>query len=165
MTLRLILTRHAKSSWSSLSQSDHERPLNSRGRASAPLIGKWIVENGFAPDLVLCSDAARTRETLVCLGYTHAPDIRFEPLLYHAGPAEMASILATARAQTVQMIGHNPGIAEFASDLLEQAPDHPDFDRYPTCATTVIEFDATSWATPGKGRCLGFVVPRDLGED
>ncbi|MCP4818173.1 MAG: histidine phosphatase family protein, partial [Shimia sp.] len=55
MTLKLILMRHAKSSWDDPLQSDHERSLNRRGRASAPAIGKWLSENGFHPDELLCS--------------------------------------------------------------------------------------------------------------
>ena len=64
MTLRLVLIRHAKSSWDDFSIEDHDRQLNERGRRSAPAIGQWIADRGDIPTEVLCSDAKRTRETL-----------------------------------------------------------------------------------------------------
>ena len=63
MSLRLILTRHAKSSWDSPVAGDHARPLNERGRKSAKAIGQWLSGKGYEPVLVLSSDAERTRET------------------------------------------------------------------------------------------------------
>ena len=57
MTLTLILTRHAKSSWGDADLEDHARPLNKRGRASAKAIGRWIADHGITPQEVLCSDA------------------------------------------------------------------------------------------------------------
>ena len=63
MTRTLILTRHAKSSWDAPVASDHDRPLNKRGRKSAPAIGTWLKQNGWLPDEVISSTSARTRET------------------------------------------------------------------------------------------------------
>ncbi|MEO0763161.1 MAG: histidine phosphatase family protein, partial [Pseudomonadota bacterium] len=60
----VILLRHAKSSWSDPELEDHERPLNKRGKAAAPLMGDWLERSGYRPDLVLCSPAKRTRQTL-----------------------------------------------------------------------------------------------------
>ena len=62
MTLRLILMRHAKSSWNK-PVSDHERELNGRGRASARAMGNWLRENDFLPKEALISSSERTRET------------------------------------------------------------------------------------------------------
>jgi phosphohistidine phosphatase len=63
MTRTLILIRHTKSDWDDSGLDDHDRPLNDRGRLSAPRIGAWLAEQGFEPDAVLCSTARRTRET------------------------------------------------------------------------------------------------------
>ena len=60
---RLILTRHAKSSWDDPLMSDHDRPLNERGKAAAADLGQWLASRGYVPDQVLCSDALRTRKT------------------------------------------------------------------------------------------------------
>lgn len=167
MTLRLILTRHAKSAWDNPLDSDHMRPLNARGQRAAPLIGRWLAQQGYLPGQALISDATRTRETWALLGAELPGPVpaRFEPALYHAGPDVMLRVLQAAAADCVIMIGHNPGIAAFADLLLAQRPAHPGFTRYPTCATLVAEFDGLSgWAdlTYGTGRALEFVVPREL---
>ena len=159
--MRLILMRHAKSDWG-FDLSDHDRPLNKRGRRAAPAIGTWLQQQGYLPDEVLCSTATRTRETLDLLG-TPAPT-RFERALYHAGLDTMLELLKSARGHSVMMLGHNPGIAGFANTLLKAPPTHPRFDAYPTCATLVAQFDIDDWTDlhPGTGRALAFIVPRDL---
>jgi len=63
MQRRLMLMRHAKSAWQSQAPSDHERPLNERGRRNAPRVGKRLAELGWVPDHVIGSDSRRTRET------------------------------------------------------------------------------------------------------
>ena len=62
----LILMRHAKSSWTA-DLADHERPLNKRGAKDAPRIAAYLEKRGWLPELVLCSDAVRTRATLVLM--------------------------------------------------------------------------------------------------
>ena len=158
---QLILIRHAKSDWSH-GLPDHDRPLNSRGRRAAPAIGDWLREKGFLPDDILCSTATRTRETLALLG-SKAP-VRFEPALYHAAPETMLEVLKTAAGNSVTMLGHNPGIAALAEDLLETPPDHARFAAYPTCATLVARFDIDDWRLlqAGTGTAEAFIVPRDL---
>lgn len=159
---RLILTRHAKSSWDDPSQADQDRPLNDRGRRSARALGDWLASRGHEPEEVLCSPAQRTRETWE--GITLAPlevrpPVRYEAKLYQASPETMLAILRTATAPTVMMLGHNPGIAEFAAMLPARAPIDPEFRRYPTAATLVVDFQADSWADikPGEGSVLDFV--------
>ncbi|MCB0075198.1 MAG: hypothetical protein KDE20_27255 [Caldilineaceae bacterium] len=49
----LLLLRHAKSSWDDPSLPDHDRPLNERGKASAPMMGALILERGLFPLLIL----------------------------------------------------------------------------------------------------------------
>lgn len=166
MTLRLILTRHAKSDWDNPLDTDHQRPLNPRGKRAAPLIGRWLAQKGYLPQEALVSDATRTRETWALLSaeFPDAVPARFEQGLYLAGPDVMQRCLATAQAPTVMMIGHNPGIAAFADMLLPKPLNHPGFARYPTCATLVAEFEAESWAALrlGTGRAIDFIVPREL---
>ena len=62
----LYLVRHAKSSWKDASLSDKERPLNGRGRKSAPKMGKRMREQGHRPDLIISSPANRAYST-ACL--------------------------------------------------------------------------------------------------
>ncbi len=160
--MRLILMRHAKSDWSSGATRDHDRPLNARGTRSAKAMGDWLRAKGYLPYQVLCSTAQRTRDTLTGLQLDARTE--FLPALYHAEPWDMLDALRAATGQTVLMIGHNPGIAEFAQESLGSPPDHPRFYDYPTCATLVADFDGDSWADmqPGTGRAVDFIVPRAL---
>ncbi|MBL4766962.1 MAG: histidine phosphatase family protein [Rhodobacteraceae bacterium] len=162
MTRTLILMRHAKSSWDTPVTGDHARPLNDRGRRSAAALGEWMLLQGWMPDQVLSSSSARTRETFARLGFIIAGN--FTDDLYHAGPDQMLKTLLRASGETVLLLGHNPGIAEFAGQLVGIEPDHPRFSDYPTGATLVVEFDIDRWdhLKPGTGTVLDFTVPRDL---
>ena len=163
MTRTLILTRHAKSSWDDPLLSDHDRPLNKRGRKSAAAIGHWLKENAWLPDEVISSTSTRTRETWDRMGL-QAATISFTQDLYHASSDEMRAVLSTATGETVLMLGHNPGIAAFARQIVRQAPDHVRFHDYPSCATTVIQFDARDWTKMAwhSGHVQGFAIPREL---
>ena len=166
MTKRLILTRHAKSSWDDPTTPDHERPLNECGRAAAADLGAWLASRGYAPDEVLCSDAARTHETWTGLAPALAgsPVLTLKSALYHAGPDVMLAVLRHAKADTVMMIGHNPGISEFAERIVAQAPMNPEFHRYPTGATLVVSLEVDDWKDVefGMGAVRDFVVPREI---
>ncbi|WP_166418472.1 SixA phosphatase family protein [Cochlodiniinecator piscidefendens] len=166
MTLRLILTRHAKSDWDDPFASDHERVLNERGRLAAPKVGEWLKENGYVPDEVFCSDAARTRETWKRLSstFSSAPEPSFTRRLYLAPDFAMFDLLKAATGKTVMVVAHNPGIAELADLITITPPQHSQFGRYPTCATMVAEFSVDNWTDikPKSARVLDFVVPRDF---
>lgn len=159
----LILMRHAKSSWDNPRHTDHERPLNGRGRAGAAKIGHWLQAQGYMPDAVVLSDSARTMETLARLGsaFLGLPtDPRRD--LYHASPQLMLGAIRMQTAPCVLMIGHNPGIAALAESLAYRPPDHPRFHDYPTAATTVLRFNGDDWSAVEKGDVLAFQIPRDL---
>jgi phosphohistidine phosphatase len=161
---RLILTRHAKSAWDDPGMADHDRPLNARGRRSALELGEWLHSRGYEPDQVLCSTAARTRETwarVLAAPLEVTPGVTFSDALYHASPDLMLKALHGAEGDCVMMLGHNPGIAEFARMMPARGPMHPDFSRYPTAATLVVDFDAAGWGEvrPGRGSVLDFFVP------
>ena len=163
---RLILTRHAKSSWDDPATPDHDRPLNDRGKAAAAELGVWLASRGYGPDEVLCSDALRTRKTWSGLApaLPGTPILNLKPSLYHAGPDVMLAVLRHATEDCVMMIGHNPGIAEFAGRLVARPPISTEFARYPTGATLVCDFNADSWADVsfGEGATVDFVVPKEI---
>ena len=163
---RLILTRHAKSSWDDPLTPDHDRPLNERGKAAAADLGQWLASRDYVPGEVLCSDAVRTRKTFsgIAPALPGAPVLELKPALYHAGPDVMMAVLKHAKADVVMMIGHNPGIAEFAARLVAHPPSNADFARYPTGATLVVDFDAPDWGAVafGQGVVVDFIVPREI---
>jgi phosphohistidine phosphatase len=163
---RLILTRHAKSSWDDPLTPDHDRPLNDRGKAAAADLGQWLASRDYVPGEVLCSDAVRTRKTFsgIAPALPGAPVLELKPALYHAGPDVMMAVLRHAKADVVMMIGHNPGIAEFAARLVAHPPHNPEFSRYPTGATLVVDFDVADWGKVafGTGTTVDFIVPREI---
>ena len=163
---RLILTRHAKSSWDDPLTPDHDRPLNERGKAAAADLGQWLASRGYVPDQVLCSDAERTRKTFAGIAPALPGGLTMDlkPALYHAGPDVMLAVLRHAVGDVVMMIGHNPGIAEFAARLVAKAPHNAEFMRYPTGATLVVDFSIDSWAELefGMGTVDDFIVPREI---
>jgi phosphohistidine phosphatase len=139
-------------------------------------MGQWLARHPkVSPDLVLCSTAARTRETLAVLAEQGlAAPVRFERELYLAEPPAILGCVARVAPATerVMIIGHNPGIHEFARALIGHIGARPAarlaFDRmrekYPTGALTVIAFPHIGgWrdVAPGKGRFESFTRPRD----
>jgi phosphohistidine phosphatase len=159
-----IFMRHAKSSWSDESLSDHERPLNDRGMAAAPRIARWLIENGYQPDSLLCSSARRTVETAELLKNSGLKLPGYNPMtsLYLASASSILESLSEACYRTSNcsmIIGHNPGLEELVS-LLAQRP-----ISMPTAAVAVFEIDGRGEAFKlGKSRVElhDFVVPRGL---
>ena len=100
MVRRLVLLRHAKSAWPS-GVPDHDRPLAGKGRRNAQATGGWFATEGPRPDLVLCSDALRARQTweIAAAVLDPAPACRLEPTLYGAAPDELIEL---ARDQNVK---------------------------------------------------------------
>ncbi len=166
MTHRLILIRHAKSSWDDPFGDDHERVLNTRGQASAKAVGAWMMAQGYVPDAIVSSDAARAQETTerVMAELEPEPKLRLSGRLYHAAPDTIMDLIQSETAQTLAVVGHNPGIGMLANMLVQKPPKHARFSDYPTCGTTVINFAIESWRDlrPNMGECGAFVVPRDL---
>lgn len=164
---RLALLRHAKSDWSVDGQPDRERSLNQRGRLASALIGAWIAEQSWRLDLAMVSDAVRAQETWkrVAPMLPEKPVVWTEPQLYHAEPDDHLSVLRKAPddAQTVLMIGHNPGLEAFAAaltptDALDAA------EVFPTAAIGVFKLRARDWARADFGdfELLEFERPKSL---
>jgi len=168
---RLLLLRHAKSSWHDPTLTDFERPLNQRGRTAARVMGNYLLRKGLLPNLVLCSAAQRTRETLAFIQDQLDQDLpaSIEKSLYEASPGEIAGILKKVdpRIDTVMVIGHNTGLEELARRLSRKGNEKARklmALQYPTGALAVIEISGKGWSKlDGKDASLRrFVCPRDL---
>jgi phosphohistidine phosphatase len=116
----LILLRHAKSDWSG-SVADVDRPLAQRGRAQAPLAGRWLAGHADPIDLAIVSPAHRARETweLASAELTPAPSARYDDRVYAASADTLLDILheVTDDVRSVILVGHNPGMEQLASLL------------------------------------------------
>ena len=169
--IQLALLRHAKSSWDHPQLDDFDRPLNERGRRAAPVMGHMLASLKFLPDVVLCSSAKRTRETLDAIAPDIAsskPDVQFDDQLYLATPDTMLACLSRAGsdAKRILLIGHNPGLHALAVALAESG-DPAQLarlrDHFPTAALAVISFDAASFTniSTSGGYLEAFITPKD----
>jgi phosphohistidine phosphatase len=163
----LLLIRHAKSSWDDTSLPDRDRPLSARGRRAAERIGEHLRSEGLVPDLVLCSTARRTRETLERLALPEV-DARFEDELYGAAAEEIQSRIRSVPpdAGSIAVIGHNPGMHDLAAGL--GALDAGEAGvrlraKLPTGGVAVFDVDEP-WSRLGPEgvRLVAFVTPREL---
>jgi phosphohistidine phosphatase len=171
----LYLLRHAKSDWSDGALSDHARPLNARGRTAAPLIAAYLKNKSYLPDLILCSTARRTVETLDLIKPVLPTTtlVRYEDALYLAEPEKLLERVRWVEnaAASVMLIGHNPGTELLAASLsgpgktaAEKARLAAMREKYPTAALAVLKFPANDWreVSRGAGALADFVRPKDL---
>ena len=117
---QLLLLRHAKSTWDDASMPDRDRPLNARGRRSVAIMRQAMQELGLAPDVVLVSTARRTLETLEALEpWDDMPLIEPMDSLYLATSLQIGAALhgVAETVRSVLLIGHNPGLHDFAVSL------------------------------------------------
>lgn len=161
----LYLLRHAKSSWDDPDLGDHERPLNKRGKGDAPKMGKWLSEHMEPPQLVLCSDAARTRATIapVLEAWQLSEDIlQLESALYHAHPTGLWKLVRSCDAgiDRLMLVGHNPGFTDFANSLSKAFRT----ENIPTCGFVAVSFAVDDWSKvqEGEGEFETFQFPKNL---
>jgi phosphohistidine phosphatase len=161
---RLLLLRHAKSSWDEPGLDDHDRPLAPRGRKAGKRVAKELRRREIEVDLVLCSSAVRAQQTyeLVAPALGEA-EIAIEPELYGASSARLLARLRALddRTGSALLIGHNPGLQDLAVRLCPAATRIA--EHFPTGALAVLEVDG-SWADLGPASVAleSYVVPREL---
>lgn len=155
---RLILIRHAKAVEDDPA-GDHARPLNERGRKDAEALAGWLQQQGLAPDLVLCSTANRTRETLSILSQKRNWPTILTDKLYLASSGEMLNLIQStdAAVNTVLVLCHNPGAHALLALLVGSYAQESDGDKlllkFPTSACAVIDYQAENWRgiLPNRG--------------
>lgn len=161
----LYLLRHAKSSWNEPGLQDFDRPLNERGRAAAPLVGRLIGERKLRVDLLVSSPAARARQTaaLVRDAAGLSAELLFDERIYEADVAALLAVVTQApeSADALLLVGHNPGMEGLLTFLTGEAR------SMPTAALACIKLDVEKWAEvgAGAGRLEWLVRPKELAED
>ena len=165
----LHLVRHAKSSWKH-DVEDHERPLSRRGGEAARRVGKHLPKMVGTLDLVLCSSALRSRQTLdlVLAGFSPQPRRAIEDELYLATREELTDRLRHLAEEdgSVLLIGHNPGLHDLAIALAD--PSSPNFralasGKFPTAAYASFQ-SPDRWSGLGRSRLVlvDYVTPDSL---
>jgi phosphohistidine phosphatase len=161
-TLRLTLVRHAKSSRDDVTLKDFMRPLNSRGLRDAPVMGRRLHKNGFQPDLIVSSPAARAIKTALLIAKEinfPGNDIVSMTVVYDA---EVNNLLEVVRglpeaSRDVMLVGHNPGLTDLANLFARTG-----INNIPTCGLLQLEFNAQHWRDilPGSAAVVLYDYPR-----
>lgn len=163
----LYLLRHAKSSWADPTLTDRERPLAPRGRRDAKRIAKHLLRLGVEPELVLCSPAERTRETLElvrpALG---ASTVTLEEELYAASADELLARirLVPDAVASAMLIGHNPSLQQLALALASAGDELKRLEaKFPTGGLATLTL-AKPWRglAPADATLAAYVVPKQL---
>jgi phosphohistidine phosphatase len=166
----LYLFRHAKAVPQADNVRDTDRPLEERGRVGARKMAKWLKQQKIVPELVLCSPAVRTRETLdfVADAFAPKPRIEYEPGLYLATGARLMDRLREIpdSVKRVMIVGHNPGLHELAQALTDRKVG-PLADRLASNLATagLARFEVSiEWSGLRRrgARLVALVSPKDL---
>lgn len=166
----LILLRHAKAVRAHEAESDETRGLTGRGQRDAAAAGAAMEEAGLKPTLALVSSSTRTRETaefgLANLGV----ETRIEDALYHASTEGIWDAFSASDAESVVVVGHNPGIGELVSSLVNQAHDGSKLARefsghFPTAAFAAFEIRGELMRAAGSRLITAWKPDRKGGDD
>jgi phosphohistidine phosphatase len=196
--LTLILLRHVKSSWDDPTLNDFDRPLNKRGKRNAKDLGKWLPSHDDAtplPDRIIASPSLRTRQTLHYIrqwGWAKHVPVEYDQSLYDLAineimgyneyiPYKIDSIhqqYPETPTNTVMIVGHNPAMAKFASNLVVLATNSSttkpiiDENYFPTGTLCVLQWNTapvdspdSDWTTTlhqQPGQVVLFLTPSDI---
>jgi phosphohistidine phosphatase len=150
---RLVLMRHAKSSWDEPATADHDRPLAARGLRDAPRMASRLAQRGVRPDLLLTSSAERAQKTAALVKRAFEPatvPTATEARIYMASPGEILAVmneLDDAYGE-VMVIGHNPGMTALVNLLLPELG----LENLPTAGVVAVDCEEASWRDLASGR-------------
>lgn len=164
---RLLLLRHARAAWAEPGTRDFDRPLSASGESDARTLGGLIASRGLIPGTVLCSTAARARQTWERVARTPGGEsvrtIRSDALYNTDAAGCLTMIRQAPEAESLLVVGHNPVMEDLAVALSgDGAPEAMKrvSAGFPACGLAVISFPAPlSAITPGTGFLETFLVP------
>lgn len=164
MTKKLILVRHAKSSWADTTIKDFDRPLNKRGIRDAPIMAKELYQKVPKIDCLVSSTANRAKLTAQRFidhydQEDHSLDLSYTDALYHASAHQILEVVQGIenKYNSCILFGHNPGFTYFADYIDAQG-----IENVPTCGITSFNFDVDDWKniSPNNGRMEFFIYPK-----
>lgn len=167
----LIFLRHAKSSWALPGIDDFDRPLNDRGNETAPQMAHWLLDQGVKPDVIVCSPALRTRETLAHIEPVIGEQATtvMEPTLYLASSKTLIDVAGELDDQfeTAILLAHNPGLHDAALRVLNATSRRASGEmqaHFPTCACAIISLPIDSWQNIRSeiGDLRAYMFPKGL---
>ena len=159
----LLILRHAKSSWDNPNLSDHDRPLNKRGRQDAPRMGRVLRDQSMMPDLIITSTAKRALATAeaVALAGDYEGEIKMTRRFYHADPETYLEVLSAVpdAYERVMIVGHNPGMEELFEQITGRA------ERFTTATVARIQLPINTWkelSDETQGELMDLWRPREV---
>ena len=164
----LGLMCHAKSDWADENLTDHDRPLNARGRRDAPAMARWLAAQRFLPEVILASTATRVRQTVEGLlsVWTHEPLVLFSQSLYLPHPQTITTqvyceALAAdgQRPRAALVVAHNPAMEQLVSQLAGAVT------RMPTAAVALFECEGLDGGAGQRlqaRRCIALGRPKEI---
>jgi phosphohistidine phosphatase len=165
---RLYLLRHAKAGWALPGVRDFDRPLDASGIADAEVMGAAMRTRNYVPDITLCSNAKRARQTLEGLaGHTDTGRVLFFDTLYSEDAAGYLGIIRkNGGPGSLLVIGHNPMTEDLAMAVSgdgDEAARGMLNHGFPTSGLAVVRFNGNlAEAAQGTGYLEAFLTPADL---
>ncbi len=158
---KLILVRHAKSSWE-YNVIDHERPLKKRGFDDANLVSNYLKGKEININLVVSSDAVRAKTTAeIFIDNLNIGDdiVGFEHQLYDFSGELLTQVIKNCNdaVNCLMVFGHNHAITAFVNTFGDKY-----IENVPTAGTVILKFDINSWADLKPGKTIMTIFPKDL---
>lgn len=158
MLHRLLIMRHAKSSWDNPLLDDMQRPLNARGLNDAPMMGRRIAALGYQWDHIIASPAKRAMTTakLVADAIKYEHPLSLDERLYFLGVDAIIDIISHIEESvtSLMLFGHNPDM-----HLLYEQLSKRECHKFSTAAYALFESDAP-WQEYTALRFINFDKPK-----
>ncbi|MCB9957767.1 MAG: histidine phosphatase family protein [Rhodospirillaceae bacterium] len=167
----LYLVRHAKSGWDDPGLQDHDRPLDMRGERAALVVGRYAAQRRFVPNLVLCSSARRSRDTLelILTQWPKVPTIEIDRDIYLVGEHGLRKRLGKVGhgISSVMVVGHNPDLHDLALRLAGKGDDalrDSLREKFPTASLAALKLPIDDWADipANSATLIAFASPKLL---
>jgi len=157
---KVIIVRHAKSSWTDFSLSDFERPLDNRGHHDALPMAARLKNAGHIPQRIITSSAVRAKTTAQYFSDVFGIQVEESRDLYHGQADDYLDIIKSLdeKIECIALFGHNPGIT-FLANLIHMGCT----DNIPTCGIVIAEVKSRLWAKSEweNMNLIGIMTPKD----
>ncbi|WP_298497840.1 histidine phosphatase family protein [uncultured Algibacter sp.] len=158
---KLILVRHAKSSWSH-DVIDHQRPLKKRGLNDSDIVSRSLKTLNYKVEKLISSDAIRTKTTAEIFISNLDIDrnlVHFNHNLYDFSGENLIKVIKSIddALNCVMVFGHNHAITAFVNTYGSK-----NIYNVPTCGVVIIEFNTDKWSSLEPGKTLKTLFPKDL---
>ena len=160
---RVAFIRHAHSSFSSVNSNDHDRELSKEGAEECKIVGKWMKENSYYPDLYISSSAIRAKQTCqnIQSHLNSDENIFIDSQIYHQGIKGVLDNIIKAKesCKFIVIFGHNPSFEDIYNMINNSI-----YKQFPTCSVVIASFKEYSWNdfSIDKLEFMAYTTPNDL---